>query len=77
MTYDEAYRQWAQYFDQYELADKECKSELSEITKIFSGGNAVAGNNLLYTKIKRLELLEAERDKIRRLMDKVIEDLDA
>jgi len=76
MTYDEAYRQWAQYSDQYELADKECKNELSEITKIFSDGKAVAGNNLLYTKIKRLELLEVERDKIRRLMDKVIEGLD-
>ncbi len=76
MTYDEAYKQWSQYFDQYELADAECKKELAEITQIFSSGKAVAGNNLLHTKIKRLDLLEAERNRIRALMDKVIEDLD-
>lgn len=76
MTYDEANQKWSEYYEQYEIADKECKKELSEITDIFSNGQAVAGHNLLYTKIKRLELIEAERVRIRALMDQFIAELD-
>ena len=76
MTKNEAYEKWVAVFDQWSLANAELLKVRKTIRDIFASGNAVIGTNPSFALLKQSDLLQNECDRLNKIKDQIIEDLD-